>query len=336
MKNRTAAAAPLLAMLLLGASPPPLAPKSFSRVPYAGTLTVLTFNVKGLPWPIATGREEALRRIGERLRTLREQGAAPRIVLLQEAFTPAALAMAADAGYPYIARGPDDRQSVGGAHRPDGGDWWHGETEGKFVGSGLLIASDYPIVAVRRLAFSATACAGYDCLANKGVLMIRVMPPGTDQPVDILDTHLNSRGASGVNDARSDYAYERQLEELGRFVRAVHDPEVPLIAGGDFNMGRSPRRRAALALAASRMGADGTPLRDAMHDAGSRGARLPPDALLSMMRAKDLQLFSPGIEKLRPRRVDVPFGRERDGSMLSDHVGYAVEYQLAARAGTAS
>ena len=336
MKNRTTAAAPLLAMLLLGASAPPLAPSSFPKVPYAGTLTVLTFNVKGVPWPIATGREEALRRVRIRLRTLRERGAAPRIVLLQEAFTPAALALAADAGYPYVARGPDARQSAGGAHRPDGGDWWHGETEGKFANSGLVIASDYPIVAVRQLAFSATACAGYDCLANKGVLIIQVMPPGTDQLVDILDTHLNSRRASGVNDDRSDHAYERQLEELERFVRAVHDPEVPLIAGGDFNMGRSPRRRAALALAASRMAADGTPLRDAMHDAASRGARLPPDAHLSMMRAKDLQLFSPGIEGLRPLRVDVPFGRERDGSMLSDHVGYVIEYRLAGRAGTAS
>ena len=52
------------------ASPPPsqayVVPHTFARAA-SDELAVLTYNVKGLPWPVASGRDEAMVRIGERL-----------------------------------------------------------------------------------------------------------------------------------------------------------------------------------------------------------------------------------------------------------------------------
>ena len=39
-----------------GAAPPPMPPTVPSAVRFDGALSVLTYNVKGLPWPIAIGR----------------------------------------------------------------------------------------------------------------------------------------------------------------------------------------------------------------------------------------------------------------------------------------
>jgi hypothetical protein len=70
-------------------------------------LSVMTYNVEGLPWPARFGRGAALARIGERLAALRAAGAQPRIVLLQEAFSDDAKAIRTASGYPYAAIGPD-------------------------------------------------------------------------------------------------------------------------------------------------------------------------------------------------------------------------------------
>ena len=50
------------------------------------SLSVMTYNVNGLPWPVAFGREAALERIGARLAEMRRGERQPRLVLLQEAF----------------------------------------------------------------------------------------------------------------------------------------------------------------------------------------------------------------------------------------------------------
>src|SRR6478735_10191093 len=50
-------------------------------------LSILTYNVHGLPWPIASNRSKSLRRIADRLAALRRMGLQPSIVVLQEAFT---------------------------------------------------------------------------------------------------------------------------------------------------------------------------------------------------------------------------------------------------------
>ena len=47
-----------------------------------------------------------------------------------------------------------------------------GEGWGKLTGAGLHVLSDLPILDVKAAAYS--ACAGFDCLANKGVMLVRV------------------------------------------------------------------------------------------------------------------------------------------------------------------
>lgn len=329
--------AAISAFALLGATACP-APAYETPSPQAlaadGSLSVMTYNVEGLPWPVAWGRSAALDKIAERLGAMRKEGTAPHIVLLQEAFVPAAKAIGTKAGYPYVISGPgsDDtnpaKASGPAARFADGVHWWKGETEGKYVGSGLQILSDYPVVAVHRMAFPSYACAGFDCLANKGALMVTVTVPGVSRPVDVITTHLNSRGASGVGHARSDEAYKMQVAILSGFVQQFHDPAHLLIAGGDFNVGKIKVRRAALLGAVTREWSPGRAVNDAMHADLADGGSLPADARVSFRHAKDWQFYSGGTVPFRVASIEVPFGKEKGGGMLSDHVGYTARYQL--------
>ncbi|WP_335660497.1 hypothetical protein [Parasphingorhabdus sp.] len=55
----------------------------FSRnVLFDGALSVFTYNVKGVPWPLANGGPDALKKFGERLLQLGVKGQQPDIVLL--------------------------------------------------------------------------------------------------------------------------------------------------------------------------------------------------------------------------------------------------------------
>lgn len=304
---------------------------------FDGTLSVLTYNVKGLPWPVAFGRNGALEQIAVRLRTLRRIGQAPQIVVLQEAFTAEAQSIGVAAGYRYIVSGPDSGMAGSLAMtRADqdfasGASWLKGETEGKYVGSGLQILSDYPIRDVRQIAFSSFACAGFDCLANKGALLATLDIPGAASPIEVLTTHLNSRTASHVEDSRSIYAYRRQVGALTAFIQEHHDPRLPLIAAGDFNVGSAlPRRKALLSDVRIHWASAGS-VRDAFGQYQRQGGILTGDAAFSFGRARDWQFFCDGLAgKLVLTGIDVPFGRDQSGHMLSDHVGYAARYRLEA------
>src|SRR6478609_12046375 len=69
-------------------------------------LMVMTYNVKGLPWPVASNREAAVREIAARLAALCGSGHRPNIVVMQEAFGKAGQILASDSGYRYALRGP--------------------------------------------------------------------------------------------------------------------------------------------------------------------------------------------------------------------------------------
>lgn len=302
---------------------------------FDGTVSILTYNVKGLPWPVAIGRDAALSGIASYLRDLRQSGRAPHIVVLQETFTAKAQSIGAAAGYRYVVQGPDpdtlgattmtpaDRDYASRAH------WWKGETAGKYVGSGLQILSDYPVRNVRRIAFPAFACAGFDCLANKGALLATIIIPGAPTPIDVLTTHLNSRRASHVGDDRSIYAYRRQFDALTDFIRTGHDARYPLIAAGDFNVGsKDPRRPETLAAARQKWTLRGD-IKDAFGEYVREGGVLAGDAAFAFRRARDWQFYSDGKSvTLTLAGIDVPFGRDGSGRMLSDHAGYTVRYRL--------
>jgi endonuclease/exonuclease/phosphatase family metal-dependent hydrolase len=314
-----------------------------SARPFDGTLSVLTYNIEGVPWPFAWDRPPAFARIADRLRALRRTGRDPQIVLLQEAFTGDAEAIGREAGYPYVVAGPSETDvnrappSAADSGFEAAASWWHGEIHGKLVGSGLMLLSDYPILRARRMAYPAFACAGFDCLANKGALLVTVRIPGAPSPVDIVTTHLNSRYHSWVSDDRSLYAYRREAAFLSAFVGRWHDPSYPLIVAGDFNAGWAPPRWSALRSAiASWPGA--APFQDAISDVAqrrtARGIPLPGDMQAILHRAEDWQFFTSGRSAaLAALAVRIPFGHEPDGTMLSDHIGYTALYRLGPQAG---
>ncbi|WP_225883446.1 endonuclease/exonuclease/phosphatase family protein [Sphingomonas aliaeris] len=301
-------------------------------------LSVLTYNVEGLPWPIASGRPDNLAAIADRLKYLRARGQAPKVVVLQEAFTKDARSIGQKAGYRYIVDGPSsDHAAPAGMNTVDptfaaAARWWSGETEGKMLGSGLQLLSDYPIVEVRRMVFPAGDCAGYDCLANKGAMLVRVAVPGLTTPVDIVTTHLNSRAASGVAKSRADQAYARQVDLLTGFVEHARDPRNPLIVAGDFNMGKTPVRRAALFGQIEQRWSVAGSVRNALGQAVQDRLPMPQDAVATARRAKDWQFFAPGhAAALELTGISVPFGREPNGDMLSDHVGYIAYFRQSAQ-----
>ncbi len=307
-------------------------------------LAVLTYNVHGLPWPLTSGRAADFDRIEQRLLKLRAAGRQPSVVVLQEAFTERAQQIGEHSGYRYVAFGPDHDQRtpevVNAEDRAflDTQAARSGETEGKLLGSGLAIFSDYPIEAVRRVAFPGYACAGYDCLANKGALLARVELPGRGA-VEIATTHLNSKGASGAPDARSLYAYRRQIDTLDRFLARARDPRLPLVVAGDFNVGQSAARRSYLVdHARGWSAADLLPTQDALHAcAGRNSATWTVDASTILRRGKDWQFFVQGAGSLLSAGgIDVPFGREADGTMLSDHMGFVARYLVAPASGRPS
>jgi len=301
-------------------------------------LSVLTYNVEGLPWPVRTGRDADLARITQRLQELRHTGSQPHIIVLEEAFSDAAQAIPIKAGYRFIADGPAASDAGAPATLPADraflaqASFLSGETWGKWRGSGLRIASDYPILAVKRAAYPAYACAGMDCLANKGVLLVTVAVPGAAQPVVIVATHLNSRRAAGVSFERSFYAYRRQVDFLTDFVRNNVASGMPLIVAGDFNAGQEPQRRAYLLRQAETWRAT-APVQAALDtclEARTRCAtQNGPDLLFSQQRGRDWQLFASGqAVSLALKSMCALFGHDAQGRMLSDHVGYAATYRI--------
>ena len=288
-------------------------------------LSMLTYNVKGLPWPLATGRPKALAEIARRLMTMCREGRQPHLVALQEAFVPDAKAIGRAAGYRYAAFGPGEADAPAPTIATDQAfdaqaAYLAGERSGKQADSGLAIFSDYPIVAQRRVAYP--VCAGFDCLANKGALAVSIAVPGSAVPVVVVNTHLNSNTASGVSKDRALYAFSRQIDIFGRFVADQARAGSPLIIAGDFNVGHNAARRAYFAahmlsgVSAARSVCDG-----AMRcSAGVAG---------SLAHGKDWLLFrSSSNVAITPLSMSVPVGRGEDGAMLSDHAGLAVTYRL--------
>lgn len=260
-------------------------------------------------------------------------------MVLQEAFTKEAQSVGQAAGYRYIVTGSSAAMAGNSMASDSDSDllrdpsWLKGEGIGKYVGSGLQILSDYPITGVRRMAFPAFACAGYDCLANKGALLASITLPDRPDPVDIVTTHLNSRRASKVSDERSLKAYRLQLVSLTDFIRKAHDPARALIVAGDFNVGRAKARRTALLLdARTEWSSPQALMRDAYGSAVQARLPLSADAAFSHRRARDWQFYASGAATgLDLSGIDVPFGHAADGSMLSDHVGYVARFRLSRR-----
>lgn len=286
----------------------PAPPAVSAPVPEAAAreISVLTYNVRGLPWPVARDRPAALAAIGAELAELRRQGRQPDVVLLQEGFLGDVRALVRASGYAHAAAGPDRR--AGG--RP-----------GKLTGGGLHVLSDLPILDVVSAPFS--ACAGLDCFANKGVMLVRLQGP--DGPLEVVNTHLNSRRASRAAPERARRAHNRQMDELLGFIAVHATPGRPLLIGGDFNVKNAPERYYHRAEARPYVVVSefchGRPVDCGMAAAAGEAPWL---------RSQDLQAFvSPAAGAVRPTRTQLMFDGVT-GGRLSDHDGYLVRYALSA------
>lgn len=294
-------------------------------------IRVLTYNVEGLSWPARSGRAPFLQKIGAELSRMRESANGPDIVLFQEMFSTEAKRAVEASGYPVIVSGPkrtSDPKGSTGAKLPGKASILKGEVGARVFGSGLAIASRWPAIHVQRRPFGHRSCAGYDCLSNKGILLARLWVPGLPEPLDIYDTHLNARRASGVSAERNLAAHERQAEEASQFIDATHDDDNPLVFGGDFNMRRSDKRWENWRSFTRFQHLD-LVHRVCSHAASGCDVRVSWDGDTPWMDTQDLQFYWKGTPvAIRPVRVEAVFDGSPNSPKLSDHDGFLVTYDL--------
>lgn len=114
------------------------------------TIRVLTYNLEGLGFPARVGRAAKLRRIRSAFIKMHAQNGAPDIVLFQEMFSSSAKAAVARSGFPAIVPGPKRETRSPESNRdalPGKSKLQRGELGFRLLGSGLAVASRYPIVA---------------------------------------------------------------------------------------------------------------------------------------------------------------------------------------------
>jgi endonuclease/exonuclease/phosphatase family metal-dependent hydrolase len=304
-------------------------PAVLHAAPAPGPVTLLSYNVEGLPWPLTHGRTAAAASIAAELRAMHDRGDGPQVVAVQEAFGAAQKAIGTAAGYRFVAFGPSADDAGAAATTPQeraflaDASLWHGETAGAREDSGLAIFSDYPILWARRVAFPRFACAGYDCLANKGMLAVALRVPGRITPLVVVDTHLNARAASGVANDRSLFAYQRQADALRAFIGSVGGGGASVVLAGDFNVGNDPERQAYLAQAL--VGGDGMSLAASETACGTTCRVIAPTPTLA--RAKTVVAYRGTLTaEGQPRS----FGTLADGDRLSDHIGVMRRFGLGA------
>jgi endonuclease/exonuclease/phosphatase family metal-dependent hydrolase len=293
-------------------------------------ISVMTYNVAALPWPKRMGTGRAMRRIERAWPTEFAYGA-PDVLVLQEAFVPAATALPGRIGYGNFVRGPRrrDRADLFIA-KPDpefrsDRRLTRGERLGKLVNSGLVAGTGLRIVSLVTHPFGGHSCAGFDCLANKGVQLLELEVPGMPEPLFILNTHLNSRLASGAPLDRSLAAYRRQMEQVEIFLEREWRGRGPLIWAGDFNARGDPER---FEFKEERL----------VGEMAHRFCVRHPDTCVVTMSwdndepwldTQDLQGFiEGGWVRVEPIAIRARFDKPVDGRMLSDHDGLEVVWKL--------
>ncbi|MBT2134847.1 endonuclease/exonuclease/phosphatase family protein [Croceibacterium sp. LX-88] len=291
-------------------------------------IDVLTYNIEGLPWPARTNRGPYLEEIGKRLAAFRSSGEGPDIIVFQEVFSGDAADAVLSAGYRSIVVGPRRRSeqapNTQGA-LPGRRNIFKGEIGLNVMSAGLVIATDFPIVAANYVPYASRSCAGFDCLSNKGVLYAEVAIPGVPGVVDVFTTHMNSQRASGVSEERHAAAHARQTNELAAFVSRSSPLTDPILIGGDFNMRNSDVRHYTF----DRISPLGNVHRYCSENRDKCDVRQDWEHEDQWRRVQNLHLYQSGnVVQVRPLRVEGMFDGGPSGPVLSDHNGFRVVYEL--------
>jgi hypothetical protein len=179
---------------------------------------------------------------------------------------------------------------------------------------------------IERYPFPKGGCAGYDCVAAKGVLVVWIDVPGVGEPIAIVNTHLNSRRATRVVSDRADQAYAWQVASARRLLSRAVSSASPVIFGGDFNTGKVPARVAAVTqplIDSTEIDGLRTVLTEGKVVAGSQN-----EAQRIVDRNKDKILARDGDRvALLPERAWVPFPIGSKNP-LSDHAGFVIDFSL--------
>lgn len=291
-------------------------------------IDVLTYNIEGLAWPARSGRGPKLKEIGARLAAMRAAGTAPDVILFQEMFSPRATRAVTAADYPALVAGPARSAAQpprAGPRLPGRRVVTRGEIGIKLLSGGLAIASEYPILTHSAQPFPRRACAGIDCLANKGVLHARIAIPGVPGTLDLFNTHMNSQRASRAPEDRRLAAHRRQSRAISEFVALEGDIARPMVLGGDFNMRHSEPRFDRF----SEMQPIAIVHRWCSERPEECDVRMSWDGDEPWRDTQDLQLFWSGEGvTIRPLRVEAMFDGGATGPRLSDHDGFRVTYEL--------
>jgi len=314
-------------------------------------ISVLDYNIAGLPFPIACKKKSRMtdaqgkripiacnratgaRAIGDALADLRARGLAPDVVLLQEAFIPASAEVPKRGGYPNWVNGPGPKDT-GPRHSERASEsfinernFWKGEKWGKRQPSGLLIASNFLIAEHFNFPFYEWECAGFDCLANKGVMLARLRIPGMPGLLEVATTHYNAKGASGVSLERANEAHGLQVDATQEFMSSTSNLEFPMIWGGDFNMRHSDERLNYF------VDQSGTGLNEVsswcIENRETCKMRINTKGDEPWRVTQDLMGWGPGKHvNVEPVSIEEIFDETVDGKMLSDHNGFLVVYRL--------
>ncbi len=291
-------------------------------------IDVLTYNIEGLPFPARRNRAPYLREIGQRLAALRERGEAPDIIVFQEVFSRAASAAVEASGYRSIVSGPGARSrqmaneegALPGRRRI-----LRGEIRSNFTSSGLVIATDFPIMESHYRPFARGSCAGFDCLSNKGILYAEIAIPGVPGGLDIYTTHMQSQRSSRVPVYRHSEAHARQARELSSFTEDHGNLAYPTIIAGDFNMRGSDARYYEFT---RRVPLDNVH-RFCTERPGDCDVRLDWPNANQWRHEQNLHFFLAGqVVNLRPLIAEGMFDGGPSGPVLADHNGFRVVYEL--------
>lgn len=277
------------------ASPVDRAPDPIPAAVFSGVsdeLNVLSYNVWGLPGLLGTKRKERFERLGATLN-------AYDVVALQEAFSDDIEALKQSSGFPHH-------------FRLDNGTLLK-------TNSGLYILSKYPITKTASTTFN--HCTGANCLANKGVLMVRVEHPKIG-PVDVYTTQFQDDDSAKAKTIRTT-ENNRVLQEF--ILR--NSSSYPVIIAGDFN---SVPDQAEYADLMKRM-----PLTDVYSRLNPKdpGYTLTPDNPMTGGEGTPKRvdyifaLQKTGVE-ITPLESKVTHQQPVDGVVLSDHYGVSAKLRI--------